>query len=1843
MYSLQQAGPSNASILSEHYKELYDSIKIKRATYIEKITSLISEIETLKTQVKGKIPVIPNENVIPKGYLNHLKDTLDTLCEIVEEDRSNRTSENNLEYACIYTKTSQELLENVIASCPKTVSTSDRYNASTHAKRNKHVTFAEPLETLPNNTSIQVKQLNKRKTNVPAIPFTVLNSVTKASRSQPISNTKIDRNLTAKSGHKKNVEDHIRNNKSDLHKKNRVDFGISFKRVIVNSNSNSHCKACCSKHMTGDHSQLRNFMKKFIGTVRFGNDHFGAIIGYEDYVIGDSVISRVYYVEGLGHNLFFVGQFCDFDLEVAFRKHSCFVKDLDGVDGTNLYTISVKDMMRSSPIFLLSKASKNKSWLLHRRLNHLKFDTINDLARKDLIRGLPRLKFEKDHLCSACQLGKSKKYAHKPKTVNTIMEVLHTLHMNLCGPMRVQIINRKKYILVIIDDYSRFTWVKFLRTKDKTSKSLTFLWAEAVATACYTQNRSLIHTFHNKTPYELVHDKKPDLSFLRVFGALCYPTNDSEDLVKLKAKADIRLFVGYAPDLYDLVFQLAPPAPADHVLVSPTGIPASFSIEEDSPSTSISSSSVQRSPYVHQGVVVDHMLALNPFSLVDDVPFVNIFSQDPSSEATSFREVSPADPNQSILPHEHLRKWTNSHPIDNIIGNPSRPVSTCKQLATDASWCFYNSVLMKVKPKNFKSSVIEDCWFEAMQEEIHEFDRLQNKARLVAKGYNQEKGIEFEESFSPIARHEAFRIFITNASSKNMIVYQMDKFRLNKCDPVDTPMMERSKLDEDHLGIPDDQTRYCSIIGSLMYLTASRPDLVFVVCMCARYQSKPTEKHLEVVKRVFWYLQRTINMGLWYPKDTAMALTAYADADHAGCQDTRRSTSGSAKFLGDKLVSWSSKKQTSTSISSTEAEYIAMSGCCAQILWMRSQLTDYDFTYKHIPLYCDNKSSIAICCNNVHHSRTEYQLADIFTKALPIVRFEFIRPRLGMRSLTPETLKHTMADVNVNVNAHEQAPAMASPTRTDDQIMPRSQWGKKKANPLMILSVRFTKLIIHHLQSKHKFHPRPDSPLHFPYEEYVLGYLKFSAKGTKQEVFGMPIPNELITNDIRGGQYYNEYLEKVDKHQRYLASEEGSDPDSPVPKPAKATKPKATKKSMPSVPKAAPVTKYATAKASKSTSSQQPKPKLAPTKPHDKKGKPTSSLRLADEFVDEGVPENEPRFDDDEVNLQRAVEENLKDVHARHQGPLLPVVFRKPDSGRRQPLLEVLGKGKEKVIEEQKSGKEVSNIVVLGTKFGGQDENQGGPDPGDSTDSGPLPTQEILTGSSLDPMDEGFTATAYPNVHENLKLTDEEHVILEEPDCSTGTLSSLLHIAKDFIFGDQFFNDKPSEAENEKTTVETEAESMVSITIQQDTPTIPLMTTPEERLDSHGSHLYKLENLDIPLQTDQFLIDLAEAQRKKKKRHDSPKTPHGSLLHQPPPPPSPAGLSRTLGSSRESRSSQVPPPPPPPPPPPSTNQEGELDARLVETTEKEIPVTPEPAWFISSSDLLVLMNNWASSLASTYAPPPENSLLAQTGDMYQMEECHKLLIDKVDDALIRFNVIKPLPLGGQPERDFKYLYPSDYEDLYLLNLQGHLNHLPPKDKKTLTTLSTYGPETWLSDNGDKYRVKMIMRFNKIHKFSDGTLHQIDEALDYRVKEFKKALLVEEYERETTDFCSEPNDHFISAIQCMNFFRNFSLNSKSFKHIITETNNLPYRWQSALASNHLNQNTLLSLEPRDHPKISLEHYSIMLAFSYTVKSKIDIKSPMHYPCGIGRTSECYVSIYNEDGNPARANIKQALGR
>nr|GEV10928.1 putative reverse transcriptase domain-containing protein [Tanacetum cinerariifolium] len=1609
----------------------------------------------------------------------------------------------------------------------------------------------------------------------------------------------------------------------------------------------------CSKHMMGDRSRLMNFVNKFIGTFRFGNDHFGAIMGYGDYVIGDSVISR--------------------------KLHS--------------------------------------------------------------------------------------------ESILVMFEAQMTL-------------------------------------------------------------------------YELVHNKKPDLTFFKVFGALCYPTNDSEDIEKLQPTADIGIFVGYAPSrkgyriynkitrrimetihvqfdeltkpmapvhlstrpapfltpgqisswlipnqvpaapyvpptnkdleiLSQLMFDkyLEPPcverpvssASAVQALVNSAGTPSSTTIDQDAPSLSISpSSSALQSNSLHQGVTAEStFMEDNPVAPVDNNPFINVFALEPGSDASSS-------------------------------GN----------------------------------------------------------ARLVAKGYRQEEGIDFEESFAPVACIEDIRIFIANFTSKNMTIYQMDVkttflngelkeevyvsqpegfvdpnhlthvYRLKKdlyglkqaprawmdsCDPVDTSMVDQLKLDEDHLGISVDQTRFHS-------------------------------------------------MGLWYLKDTAMALTAYADADHAGCQDTRRSTSGCAQFLDDKLVSWSSKKQKSTVISKTKAEYIAMSGCCAQILWMKSQLTDYSFVFIKIPLYCDNRSAIALCCNNVQHSRK----------------------KKGSNGWSSYIL-YTMAYVNVNAPA-DQAPIMAPPTRTDDQILPHIRWvpigksncyldidtvrydktigcykcqldehwfdltkdtlrdalqitpvnnnnafssppssdalinfkalttiinlchmgktsgferprapvlqilwgvinrahidyaewiweeftqsihtiikdkknlahhtyGKKKTTLFVIPCIRFTKLIIHYLQSKHKFHPRPDSPLHFPNEEPVLGYLNFSAKGTKKEVFGMPIPGNLITTDIQGEPYYKEYLEKVAKHQRYLAGKKGSDPDSPALKPAKATK-----KSKPLASKAdlrPPVTKPA--------SSQQPEPKPATAKSQGKKRK------LVTETSDKPSPARRSKLGlvtkrRKPTTSLRALEESSKSVYDAPQGPLPPVVIREPDSRKYQPLLEVQGKGKEKVTDEQvaidlltlqtprrrallislsfkdsevESDEDVPGIDAgvqdegqAGPNPGEQDEGQAGPNPGDAAASQPQSSYVVHAGPNLEHTD--LEAT-----YENLKLTVKE-----------------------------------------QTTAKTEAESMVSVTIQQDMSTIPPMTTPiinltsrpdssnahrplqttvtkttmttttthppppqpqqsttysmlikcidelkqimanlvqdnkhlEERLDSHGVRLYTLENLDIPQQvskvvneivtdavdwaiqallqnrfrdlpeadmkeiiyqriwetnfykthedhmmlyealeksmnrdhTDELLKDLAKARKKKKKRRDSPKMPHGSPPHQTPPPPPPAGPFGTSGSLGASGSSQVPPPPP------STNQEAHSsdnedirNAHIPKVNlrqdwwkplEEDMSATPEPAWSIPSSDVPVLNNNWASDLASTYSPPPEDSLLSH-------------------------NVSKPLPLGGPPgqvtiqsdfffNKDLEYLrYGSKgsrpalsiskmkatyYPNVGLEQMVPDQMWIEKECKYDIAVMCSIS-HWWFqrkrfyidrhTSKGDRRTVWTHMRILSVVKIKVFSMY----GYDYMKKIVLRRADLNEHIIAKRDFkYLYPSDfkdlkdvdrskEFMFTIQKRLKTRRIFRNLESFVGGRVAV-------CSSLRSHKLKR-TIESRAKRSSKIISLGHYPIMLASSHTVKSKTNIKSPTHYP-------------------------------
>ncbi|GJS03459.1 uncharacterized mitochondrial protein-like protein [Tanacetum coccineum] len=338
-------------------------------------------------------------------------------------------------------------------------------------------------------------------------------------------------------------------------------------------------------------------------------------------------------------------------------------------------------------------------------------------------------------------------------------------------------------------------------------------------------------------------------------------------------------------------------------------------------------------------------------------------------------------------PYPHEKKWTKDHPLHKIIGDPKSSVRTRGQIANS---CLFACLLSSIKPANVAKALKDADWVSAMQEELGQFARLKDLRLFLAYAAHKDFTVfqmDVKTAFlNGILKDEVYVGQPPGFVSKQYPdhVYALDKalYGLKQAprawydvlskflidsgfqkDTVPTTMVEQANLKLDLVGKLVDHTDYRSMIGSLMYLTSSRPDIMFATCMCARYQANPNKHHMSAVKRIFRYLKGTINLGLWYPKDFGFDLIAYSDVDHAGCHLDKKSTSGSVQFLCDKLVCWSSKKQNCVSISTAKSEYVAVFGCRAQVLWMGTQLTDYGFFYYKVPIYCDSKSVIAISCN----------------------------------------------------------------------------------------------------------------------------------------------------------------------------------------------------------------------------------------------------------------------------------------------------------------------------------------------------------------------------------------------------------------------------------------------------------------------------------------------------------------------------------------------------------------------------------------------------------------------------------------------------------------------------------------------------------------------------------------------------------------------------------------------------------------------------------------------------------------------------------------------------------------
>ena len=988
----------------------------------------------------------------------------------------------------------------------------------------------------------------------------------------------------------------------------------------------------------------------------------------------DRHMDKVMLVESLGYNLMSVSMLCDLDMVVVFGKYRCVVimeadnsKVFEGFRRGDLYIVDFSTGPQPA-VCLLAKASEG--WLWHRRLGHAGMRNLHTLAKKKHVIGIENVKFLKDHLCGACEAGKMTKAKHPAKTIMTTTRPFELLHMDLFGPNHYSAVTNDAslYGFVIVDDYSRYTWVhivtykhevqevfkrfssrastnfgvkiKHIRSDNGTEfknsglddyldelgithelsapytpqqngvverKNRTLVemartmldeyktphrfWIDAIDTACHIINRVYLHKFFKKTAYELLTDKKPNVSYFKVFGAKCW-IRDPHHNSKFAPKAHEGFMLGYGKDSHTYrVFNNVL-----HKVVETVDV----RFDETNGSQREHLPSVIDEPAPEDSI---------KFKATEDVIPTEESAEEVIPEHEE-RHVDAPEENGAEENADQIPQRQPAHPrvakevqVEKIIDDIEAPGPLTRSKASHLSnFCGHYAFVSITEPTKVDEAFLEPEWIQAMQEELHQFELnnvwelvkrpdprkhniigtkwiyrnkqdenglvVRNKARLVAQGYTQVEGIDFDETFAPVARLEAIRILLAYANHHDITLYQMDVksaflngkleeevyvaqppgfedpknpdkvFRLNKalyglkqaprawydtlkeflmkkgfkpgsldptlftksydgelfvcqiyvddiifgctdqrysdefaymmseeyqmsmmgelkfflglqirqqrngifisqekylkdvlrkfgmqdCKGVKIPMPTNGHLCTDENGIDFDQKVYRSMIGSLLYLCASRPDIMLSVCMCARFQATPKESHHKAVKHILRYLAHTPTLGLWYPKGSAFDLIGYSDSDYAGDRVDRKSTSGTCHFLGRSLVCWSSKKQNCVSLSTAEAEYIAAGSCCAQLLWMKQTLKDYDVNMKNVPLYCDNESAIKIAHNPVQHSKTKHiqirhhflrdhvlkgdisiehvkteeQLADIFTKPLDEKRFSKLRCELNI-------------------------------------------------------------------------------------------------------------------------------------------------------------------------------------------------------------------------------------------------------------------------------------------------------------------------------------------------------------------------------------------------------------------------------------------------------------------------------------------------------------------------------------------------------------------------------------------------------------------------------------------------------------------------------------------------------------------------------------------------------------------------------------------------------------------------------------------------------------------------------
>nr|GEV99858.1 integrase, catalytic region, zinc finger, CCHC-type, peptidase aspartic, catalytic [Tanacetum cinerariifolium] len=662
------------------------------------------------------------------------------------------------------------------------VSTSTGVNHNTNVSRLQLKSNQSKDKVLPNNSQVKAK-----KTQVevhPRIPSVSNKKKSVTTCKDSLNSRTLNVNVVCATCNKCLVDyNHfacITKMLNDMHARTKKPNIVQLILFIVDSG--------CTKHMTGNLKLLCNFIEKFLGSVRFGNDQFVPILGYGDLVQGNVMINRVYYVEGLNHNLFSVGQFCDADLEVAFRKSTCFVRDLQGNDllvdnrGSDLYTISLQESTSSTPLCPMAKATPTQAWLWHRRLSHINFDYINFLLKKDIVIGLPKLKYVKDQLCSSCELSKAKRSSFKSKAVPSSKGRLNLLQMDLCGPMRVASINEKKYILVIVDDYSRGT--EFL------NKTLNAFFKEEgiehqTSTAQTPEQNGVVERRNHKIK------EKGDQCIL-----VGYSTQSKGYRVYKKRT---RMMVESIHIRFDEIKEVSETSIANNTsgLVPQRQKVSDYDDPDPVPKRQDVYSSVDADVPSQQELDMLFVSLYDEFFNAGSNPSTNV--QSTSAPSTHTNVHAEENNNDQAEEGEHVPDDEFTNPFCAL----TQEVAKSSSHNIDPKMCMYALTVSTAESKNNKEAMAASAWIEAMQEELHQFDRhqvwelvdkpfgktviklkwlwknkkdedqtvIRNKARLVAKGYAQEEGIDFEESFTRVARLEACKTRMKIPSNLNFYKY----------------------------------------------------------------------------------------------------------------------------------------------------------------------------------------------------------------------------------------------------------------------------------------------------------------------------------------------------------------------------------------------------------------------------------------------------------------------------------------------------------------------------------------------------------------------------------------------------------------------------------------------------------------------------------------------------------------------------------------------------------------------------------------------------------------------------------------------------------------------------------------------------------------------------------------------------------------------------------------------------------------------------------------------------------------------------------------------------------------